>query len=288
MNPQQILSSASAATEKLVSQIQSISDYVPSNIDFGGTLTLVLIIGVISVAAGFLFRMLFGPRSSLSQSLSNAIGILFVYVMSVILFIWNPMNIEDYVNSLPFVIFRKDILILVPFRGTPLPLLCNHLLSLVILAFLVNLADALIPDGNNVFVWFFLRVITVGFAIMLNTIGRLALEQFLPEALNEYAPPILLAVLIAFLLLGVFKWITDLVVIAVNPIFGSIYAFFFSSFIGKQLTKAVLTTAIISSVFYYLDYLYLVVITLSQQTLLSLLPFALGLVCLWYFLKKKL
>lgn len=285
MNPQDVISTAA---DNLVSQLQSIRDFVPASINPSSTLTLMAIICAVSIAAGFVFRLLFGPRSSLTQSLSNAIGILFVYVMSVILYIWNPFQIEEYVSTLPFIVFRKDILILVPFSGTPLPLLCGHLLSMVILTFFVNLADDLIPDGRNVFTWFFLRVITVAFAIVLNTMGRIGLEQFLPEALNEYAPPILLAVLIAFLLLGVFKWITDLVLIAVNPILGSIYSFFFSTFVGRQLTKAVLTTALISSVFYCLDRMYFVVITISQQTLFSLLPFAAGLVCLWYFLKKKL
>ena len=67
-----------------------------------------------------------------------------------------------------------------------------------------------------------------------------------------------------------------------NPVIGLLYTFFFSNTIGKNLTRAVLSAALLCILFYGMDYYGFSVISIQTDALLKYSPFALALLGVWY------
>jgi hypothetical protein len=68
----------------------------------------------------------------------------------------------------------------------------------------------------------------------------------------------------------------------VSPLVGVLYTFFFASVLGKQITKAILTTAIISAIVYGLNYFGITSVFIAAAALAAYLPLLIVLLVLWY------
>ena len=237
-----------------------------------------------SLILGFMGRVFLGKRSSLNHSLSAAMGILFIYAVAIVVYTFKPWSLDALLSPLPFVRFAGEHLLVIPFQGSPLTIVCSEILSLVILAFLVNLLDTLIPRGNSALGWFFLRILTVLFAMVLHILVDWAFKTYLPNVLVTYAPTILLVILAVTLLMGLLNLVLSVVLTVVNPIFGALYTFFFSNIIGKQLSKAVFTSGIICGVVFLLGYFGCTVICVSAAALYAYIPLAVVLLLLWFLI----
>lgn len=257
---------------------------LPAQIDLSSMLPLILLFAAGSLILGVLGRFILGKRSSLNHSVSSAMGILLIYAVTVVVYTFKPWNLSQLLSPLPFAAFSGEYLVLFSFENAPLSAVCSQLLSMVILAFLVNLLDSLIPKGESVLSWYLLRFVTVALAMVLHLIVNWASITYLPDVLVTYAPIILLGILIATILLGLISAILGLVVGTVNPILGGITAFLFNNLIGKQLSKAVLTTALLTTVFYLLEHFGFTVIFIAESALIAYIPLAAALLVLWYLL----
>ena len=94
----------------------------------------------------------------------------------------------------------------------------------------------------------------------------------------------ILSVLVAFLLMGIINFLLGLVLTATNPILGAIYTFFFSTLVGKQLSKAVFTTAILTAVVFLLEHLGIGMLLIAQTALLAYIPAIALILVLWYLI----
>ena len=95
----------------------------------------------------------------------------------------------------------------------------------------------------------------------------------------------LLLLILAFCLLsGVVNLLLGLVIAVANPFLGAMYTFFFSNIVGKQVSKAVFSTAIVCAVFYLLDLFGYTVVCISAAALITYIPLALLLLGLWYLI----
>ena len=262
--------------------LSAAADAIPAEIDFLATMKFLLLFAAGSLLFGLLSRIVLGKRSSLNHSVSSSIGILFVYVVTIVIYTLKPWNLNQFLSPLPFVTFLDNHIMLLPFTQADFPLLCHEIVSLVILAFLVNLLDTFIPKGKSIPGWFGLRLVTVVLSMGLHLVATWAVNTYLPDFLVTYAPVILLVLLVGMLFLGVLNVILSLVLTAVNPFIGAVYAFFFSNIIGKQLTKAVFSTALICAVIYLLEYFGYTVICITAGALLSYIPLIAVLLILWY------
>ena len=240
------------------------------------------------LALGVLGRVILGKRSALNHSVSSAMAVLYVYVASIAIYAFHPWQLEQLLSPLPFVTFAGDKLVLFPFHGPSLPMICSQILPLLIICFLVNLLDTFLPQGKNVITWFLLRFVTIALAMVLHLAALWAFNTFLPEVLVRYAPMILLGVLASLLLIGLVNVALGLLLTAINPIFGAIYAFFFSNVIGKEITKAVFSTILLCIFFGVLEYLGFTVIAISQASLIGFLPIITLMLVLWYLLGHTL
>ena len=230
-------------------------------------------------------RFVFGKRSALNHAVSSAIGILFIYAISVVLRTMGA-DLQQFITPLPFVAFSGEQMILFSFKGAHYTVICSEVLSMIILAFLVNLADGWLPKGKNIITWLFFRCLTVAIAYLLHLIVVGLFATYLPEGIVTYAPVILLAILVLLLLTGVLKIFVGALLTTVNPIIGGLYTFFFATVIGKQITKAVLTTAILSVLIIALQYVGFGVISVASAALMAYIPFLVILIILWFIVFK--
>lgn len=268
----------------LESVLASAASLIPTEIDITAVMKFLLFYAAGSLILGVLGRIFLGKRSSLNHSVSAAMGILFIYTVTIVVYTFMPWNLTELLSPLPFVTFAGDYLVIFPFQGAGIPAICSQVLSMIILAFLFNLLDSLIPNGKSMIGWFCYRVLSVILAMGLHLVVTWVFRTFLPNVLVTYAPIILLAVLMCMLLLGILNVILGLVLTAVNPIIGGIYAFFFSNMIGKQLTKAVFTAGILCIVVFLLGHFGYTVICITQAALMAYIPLVAALLILWFLL----
>lgn len=257
---------------------------IPSEIDFGTAMKFLLLFAGFSLLLTGLGRMILGKRSSLNHAVSSAMGILFLYAASMILYTFQPLDIFERLSPLPFMVFAGEHMLLISFQSGAISVLCHELLSLVILAFLLNLLDTIIPQGKSVVTWYVLRFLTITAAMALHVLVDWAFDTYLPDVLVTYAPVILLGILVGTMLLGVLNFILGVLLAVVDPILGAIYTFFFSNIVGKQLTKAVLTSFILCVVFFLMGHFGYTLICVTEGALLTYIPLGLAMLVLWFLI----
>lgn len=282
---EQVFQYASAyIPESIGKVIRHASSYMPAQIDLISTAEFMLYFTAASLILGVLGRLVLGKRSSLNHSLSSAMAILFLYALTVVLYTFKPWNLEALLSPLPFVTFAGDYLIILPIHDTAFPALCTEILSLVILAFLINLLDTFVPKGKSLLGWYLLRFLTVVGCMGLHFLVCWAFRTYLPEVLVTYAPVILLILLLFMVFSGIISLVLGAVLTLNSPFLGAMYTFFFSNVIGKQVSKAVFTSVILCAVFFLMGYFGYTVITITASALLTYIPLAVLLLVLWYLI----
>ena len=101
-----------------------------------------------------------------------------------------------------------------------------------------------------------------------------------------YAPAILLGILVLMLATGALKVIVGVLLSTVNPLIAALYTFFFANIIGKQVTKAIFTTVLMTACAYVLDYLQIAYIPFSNDALIIFVPCLLIILVIWRILRK--
>lgn len=248
-----------------------------------GKAALLLTVG--SLVLGFIGRFAFGKHSILDNAVSSAIGILFVYAATVVLFSMGAAY-KVFVAPLPFVGLTEGEMTIFVFEGTDFTLICEQLVHMIVLAFLANLIDRILPRGEHFITWLVFRCLTIVLAMVMQLGVSLLFAKYLPQGIVTYAPSILLIILIAMLAVGVFKIFVGAAIATVNPMVGALYTFFFATFIGKAISKAVLTTLIISALVWGLNYLGITVIAIGAAALVAYIPLLIGLLIIWYIVNK--
>lgn len=276
--------------ERLIDSIFSFLDNANSIIPTTREDLILLFLGMVvfALGLGFVFRLFFGAKCTINRSISGFFGVLSVYAVTVVVYTLQPWNLTQYLSPLPFAIFRNDILIITSSVRTDLSLLSAQLLSLVILCFIIHLLCFLLPSGQSFLGWFLFRTIAVVLAIFLNLTVNWALNTFLPDVVANYAPTLLLAVLVAALLVSLFNPLLCILFTVANPVLGLLYTFFFSNTIGKNLTRAVLSAALICGLFYLMEYTGFSIIDITTNALLAYAPFAAILLGAWFVFDYKL
>lgn len=283
------------------STLETVASYLPEDMDLSGILAntrsltavdldlgniakFLLLFALGSLILSTLGRLVLGRRSSLNHSLSSVMAILFIYAVTIVVYTFKPWELENLLSPLPFVTFFNDYMVVMPIVGIYPTVLARELLSLIILAFLVNLLDTFIPKGKSIPGWYCLRFFTVGLAMGLHLVIHWAFNTYLPEVLVTYAPLILLLLLVAMLLLGFLNAVLGLILTITNPFVGAVYTFFFSNIVGKQLTKAVFTSGVLCVILFLMDRFGYTFIHISVAALTAYIPLAVVCLILWYLI----
>lgn len=268
--------------------MDKIMEYFQSlNFDFVLFAKAALILLVGTLALSLMGRFVFGKKSMLNHAVSSAVAILFIYAITVVVRSCGA-SWDRFVAPLPFIRIYGPNLFLLDLTNLHYTVLCTEVLSMIILAFLVNLAEGWLSKGKKFFSWLFFRVLTVllGYAMHLVVTGLFT--HFLPEGLVTYAPTVLLGVLVLLMATGALKILIGALISTVNPIIGGLYTFFFANIIGKKITKAVFTSAILAAIVIFLKKVGIDVITVAAGALTAYIPLLIVLVLLWYLTNKIL
>lgn len=241
----------------------------------------IMIIGILLVFT--IVRFLFGKKAQVGKAVTSAVEIFFVYVISIVIYALG-LKLQAFMAPLPMVTMVEDYLVFFPVLQSDFPAICDQVLHLFIIAFLVNLLNSLIPKGKNLFTWFLLRFITVVAAIAAIYGVDLLLSTFIPQGLSEYAPMILLLVLVLLLILGTLQLQIGAVLAFLNPIVGALYTFFFNNFVGRALSKSILTALLLTGLVIALNALKIYAIPIAASALTAYIPLLLIVLGLWILL----
>lgn len=250
-------------------------------------LLLAAVLTVSSLVFGFIGRFAFGKKSTLNQSVTSAIGILFIYALTVCIYSFG-LDLKFLVSPLPFVTLSGENLHIFDLTAADYVSICGEALNMIILAFLVNLVNSWLPQGKKLLGWLFFRILSVAGGMVLFAIVNHLLAAFLPEGLLTWAPVILLGLLVVMLLVGALKGLVGALLASANPLIGFLYTFFFATLIGKMLSRAMLTTLLLVGLVYALNSFGIASIAISSTVLVGYLPLLLLLLVLWYIVGKVL
>lgn len=264
--------------EKIYSWIQS---FLPDGFSLSKYFQFVLILAVGMLVISILGRVIFGKRSALNYAVSSAVAILFMYVVNVVVYSLG-LNWAALLSPLPFVTIEGDYLMLFNVLGGSFSGICANVLDMVILAFVMNLIQSILPKGKKVLSWYFWRLLSVVLAFVAMYFVNWLLNAFVPAALMQNAPIVLLILLVAALLLGGLKLLVGGVLAFANPVLAVLYTFFFSNIVGKQLSKAMLTTALLTALVCLLNSLNIGAIFIASAALIAYIPLLIIALALWY------
>lgn len=245
----------------------------------------VFVLGGLAIA--FIARLLFGKRSKLNQAVSAAIAILCIYVVNVVVYSTGA-RLQALLSPLPFVSIEGNYLLIFNVLSADFHTICAKLLDMVILAFLMNLLDSWLPKGKKLIGWFFFRILSVILAICLQYVVNLLLGAIVPQGLAQYAPTVLMIVLISAVLLGALKLLVGGALAIIDPFLGLLYTFFFSNVVGKQLSKAILTTALLTGLVCLMNHLGIGAVYIASAALAAYLPLLIIVLILWYVIAHLL
>ena len=255
--------------------------------DFGSMAKVagILLLGALLLSS--ILRFIFGKKTLIGNSISSSIAIIFIYILMALIVSTVP-KLQWLVSPLPFAEISENSIHFFSFQGSVYTIVASQLLSMIILSFLVNLADTWLPKKTNLFAWIFWRFVTVTLGLIMHYVVTWLFTKYLPMGIVVYAPVILLAILILMLLTGALRLIVGAILTTVNPIIAAFYTFFFASIVGKQLTKAVLTTGIMVGIVYLLQHFGITALIFTTAALMAYIPFLVLLVIVWYVVTRFL
>ena len=259
---------------------------LPERFNYEGFFIALGVLAVGIFLLGLIGRFVFGKKSVFHSSVSSVIGILFIYVLVIVLHS-TGVELGFMLSPLPFTALDGEYLHVFSLSGASYILVCQELLNMIILAFTVNMIDHWLPTGKKIFGWFFFRCLSVvlgvlGFTLLMNLV-----HHFLPEGLLTWAPVILLCILVSSLLLGALKLLVGLALTTVSPLLAVLYTFFFASILGKMVTKAMLTTVIMGALVYALNYFGILTVFIGTSVFIVYVPLLVVLLLLWHLIGKK-
>lgn len=266
--------------------LQSANSLIPASLQ--NTIILFAVLSVFLLGAGLVLRIFFGEKCTVNRSISGFMAILFIYALTALIYSLQLQNVTQYLVPLPFAVFRNDLLIVSFSAYTTKSLMCSQLLSLIILGFIIHLMNFLLPSGQSFFPWLLMRLVGAVAAVAAFIAANWALNTFLPTAIAQSAPVILVTVLAVTLLVSLFNPLLCILFTAANPIIGLLYTFFFSNTIGKNLTRAVLSAALICVFFYAMEYFGISAVYITKDAMLRYSPFAAAMLGVWFIFDYKL
>lgn len=265
--------------ESIVSYFAGIGVDFWSFLKFAG----ILLLGALLISS--ISRFIFRKQMLLGAAVSSSIAIVFIYVVMVLI-LTVATELHFLVTPLPFASISTESIRFFRFEDAGYTSIAAELLSMIILAFLVNLVDAWLPKGKNVLTWTWWRLLTVAIGFILHYAASVFMHRYLPQGIILYAPVILLAILGIMLLTGALRFVLGLILATVNPLIAALYTFFFATLIGKQVTKAVLTTGILSGIVLVMQDMGISELSFIPGALVAYVPFLLLLIPVWYLISK--
>lgn len=267
------------AITELFSTLQQKADTILDYVIFFA----IAIVGFLLVSS--LIRFLFGKRNQLGKALTSAMEVLCLYLICLVIYSFG-IHWDIFLNPLPFITMESGSMQIFSIVRAEFSAICTQFAKLLMIAFLVNLLNSIIPEGKKLWFWLLMRLLTVVLVVFVNYGLDMALNTWLPQGLAEIAPLILLAVLALLILLGSLKLIVGAALFVSNPIIGALYTFFFSNFIGRALARSIVSAGLITALVYLMNSLEIVTLVITSASIVLLIPALLIVILLWYIIDR--
>lgn len=261
--------------------INDLKALIPDDFDMDRFTQFAVSVLVVTLLVSLLGRLFFGKKATLTHAVSSAIAILGIYIVNIVIISTNS-KLNFLLSPLPFISISGEYLHIFNVLNADLNAICTEVVNMVILAFLMNLLESLLPKGKKLLTWYAFRFLSVILAICLHYVANLLLGVLVPDGFAEIAPTVLIAVLIAALALGVLKIFVGGVLTVIDPLLGILYTFFFTNLVGRQLNRAVITAGILTGIVCLLNYLGIASVFIATGALIAYIPFLLIMLVLWY------
>lgn len=261
--------------QEFLSALETQKETVISYAKFAG----IAVFGLLLISS--LFRFIFGKKAQLNHAVSSSVEIICLYIINIVIY-GLGLHWQVFLSPLPFMSIEGDLVRFMPILSTDFHLVCEQVLKVVIIAFLVNILEDVMPRGKHLLSWYFFRLLTVVLAVGANYLADLLIGAFVPPTVFAMAETVLLCLLVALILLGSLKLLAGIALSFLDPIIGALYTFFFSNFIGRQLAKALVSTALITALVALLDHMGLTTVLIAASALTAYIPLLLIMLALWY------
>lgn len=266
---------------------------LPADISFLKTMSFVLVFSLAVFLICLLAKFLLGKESSLKISINSALSMILLYAMCIVIYCFSPRDFSAYLNRLAMGSFEvneagQKVFILNSLRGLELPALCYQILRIFLLAWMINILNSFTPKNLKLLGWLLWRLGCLLVAIGINYMLYKFIDIFMPIVFRQYAPMILLGILVFSFALGFIKFLVGAVLTIVNPVFVAFYAFFFTSKSGKHISRAVGSTIVISIVVLVIEKMGYGVLPINPSALLSYIPFCISMFLLWLCVSRVL
>ena len=214
-----------------------------------------------------LLLKILGKGPNMKGAIVSALSILIMYVACALIYKFEPAGLDEYLAPLPFVQFQGDNLVLGIYEleetgKIAIPKFCSQIISMFVLAFLVNQVYFFKPGNLKSPGWLVFRLfstmicIGVHFAVhkvMMKALGMIPHGSLLEEAL-PFLPIGFMVFMLFVFLLGWAKHILKYFFKVVNPTFEGLSGFFYVNKFGVIVTRAIYTTVILTLFAYCLQH----------------------------------
>lgn len=232
-----------------------------------------------------LFRFLFGKKAQIGKAITSAMEVICLYLIFILARFFLP-GCTFFEKGLPFLSVEQDQIVLFSLMSGNFSHLMSQIVRLLLICFLLNLLNSLIPEGKKFRVWFPLRVITVILALWLNYTLETYLALYFPNGLEAYSIPIIIGVMFLLLAMGSLRFIVGLTIGFFEPLIGALYTFFFSNFFGRALARTLVSTGLLMALLWFMNAQQVTVISIGTLSLLPLIPIVVIVILLWYWLDR--
>lgn len=217
----------------LIPALGGLLDSAPWLPYFGKTLWYLILV----IAIGGLFFA--KKKTFINRTICAVLSIVTLYLTAIFMYCLIP-SLRDAILQLPFLYVSSDCFILM----APLSMSWDELyvtgLNFIILAFLMNLAESMIPTTKSILNWIAWRIFTV-LCVLFAYSFYLAIMAYLPLGFIEGAFIVILGLTLLSLLLLLLQLVVLALSIATKPVIGTVFGFFTVHNLGSQLSKTTLS-----------------------------------------------
>ena len=141
----------------LQQKVDTILDYV--------LFFVIAIVGFLLISS--MFRFLLGKKAQIGKAITSAMEVLCLYVICIVVYSLG-VHWDVFLNPLPFVSIENGYMHIFPIVGAGFTEICAQFTKLLLICFLVNLMNSIIPEGKKLWLWLLLRVVTVALVVFVN------------------------------------------------------------------------------------------------------------------------
>jgi hypothetical protein len=223
---------------------------LPEELVFTGPQAFLLRFCMAILVFSIIRKLFFAKRINLQHSVVSALGILMMYAACIMIYIFDPIGLKRYLVPLPFITMGEEQMNIFSFGQALDSEIFIQLLSMLLLAFLVNQIYHFEPKEVKFLGWLIFRLCSTGIAIAVHIgvcwgLRKLHLEK-LPEFVLNYGPIMLIGFILLTFLIGCIKKTLSFFMKKQNPAFEGMNTFYFTNKFGLQISRGLGTTAILT------------------------------------------